>query len=260
MPSAQHRETSASNQALPAAAVEGLAGSAGAQEDAQEGANKSAAVPAGVPQAKLDNPPAAVGEIVSKPAPEPVQPEAAASAASQSDSASPSASVSDLPSASGSVPESVTALSTSDNQMPAQPAQIKDSVPAPASANQGGDFWSLVIERMALDGLQATLARNAVLKSRAEGEWHLALDPGHQAMATESRIKELGQRLSDYLAKPVKLIVSFEGVDGSPAQREERERQRKLAYAKEQLKQDPIIVELQQTFAAQLDEDSIIAE
>lgn len=97
-----------------------------------------------------------------------------------------------------------------------------------------------------------------MLLEREDNLWHLALDPGHQPMATDARVKTLADAISDYMGKPVKLAIRFEsGGEDSPAQREERARQARLAHARETLRNDPVINTLVNDFGARLDEDSI---
>lgn len=128
----------------------------------------------------------------------------------------------------------------------------------PAATLGAGDWWAQLLERMQLDGLVGNLARHAMLISREGEAWQLRLDPGHQPMATDTRIKELAGAISDYLGKPVRLQVSFEaGGEDTPAQREERARQEKLAHAKDTLRSDPVVQALVSEFDGRLDEDSI---
>ena len=133
--------------------------------------------------------------------------------------------------------------------------------PSPARPQASGDWWAQLLERMQLDGLIANLARHAMLTSREENEWHLLLDPGHQPMATDARVRELGEAISAYMGKPVRLRVSFEsGGEDSPAQRDERARKAQLARAREALRTDPVINALVTEFDGRLDEDSIEPE
>ena len=131
----------------------------------------------------------------------------------------------------------------------------------PQEVHAAGDWWAQLLDRMQLDGLIANLARHAQLLSREQDQWQLLLDPGHQPMATDARIAELAGAISDYLGKRIKLQVSFEaGGEDSPAQREERARQARLAHAREALRTDPVINALVTEFDGRLDEDSIEPE
>ena len=145
---------------------------------------------------------------------------------------------------------------------PAQPVARPGAASAPPrEALAAGDWWAQLLDRMQLDGLIANLARHAMLISRDQDQWQLLLDPGHQPMATDARIHELAQAISDYMGKPVRLKVSFEsGGEDSPAQREERDRQARLARAKDALRGDPVVQALVTEFGGRLDEDSIEPE
>ena len=106
----------------------------------------------------------------------------------------------------------------------------------------------------------ANLAQHAVLRSRDGQNWLLRMAPGNEVMASTERVQALGNVISEYLGKPVRLQVEFsDGDDMTPAEREAQRRQQALDRARQRIRDDATIQALLSTFDARLDEESIQA-
>lgn len=111
---------------------------------------------------------------------------------------------------------------------------------------------------MAPEGMLASLARHALLVERAENQWTLQLDAGHQVLASDDRVAALSQAVSDYVGRPLKVrVVTAADVQGTPAQRAEKARAEQVAHAREQLRSDTVVRQMLETFSGKLDEESI---
>ena len=137
------------------------------------------------------------------------------------------------------------------------PAAAADSA---APASNAAAWWAQLLERLPLDGMVANLAQHAVLRSRDGQNWQLRMAPGNEVMASAERVQSLGNAISEYLGKPVRLQVEFsDGDDMTPAEREALRRQQALERARQRIRDDATIQALLSTFDARLDEDSIQA-
>lgn len=149
--------------------------------------------------------------------------------------------------------------------MPGEPDVAPAPAPTPVAAppTESGNaaaWWAQLLERLPLDGMVANLAQHAVLRSRDGANWLLRMAPGNEVMASPERVQALGNAISEYLGKAVRLQVEFsDGDDMTPAQREAQRRQQALDRARQRIRDDATIQSLLSTFDARLDEDSIQA-
>ena len=125
----------------------------------------------------------------------------------------------------------------------------------------GGDlsqWWNTLVTSLSLDGMVRNLAHHAVLTQREGKHWTLTLDPGHQVMPNDERVDTLQNMISAALNEAVLLrFISQQGNEGTPAQREEAARLKKLEYTRETISKDPIVRALERDFGGRLDINSI---
>lgn len=135
-------------------------------------------------------------------------------------------------------------------------------VPAlPAGATDPGAWWAALVAALPLDGMVRSLAHHCTLLERGEKEWRLALDVGREMLASRERVETLQSIVGEALGQPV--VLCFEARDteqATPAQRQARERERRLQLAREGIASDPVVRELISLFDARLDDDSIEAD
>lgn len=129
--------------------------------------------------------------------------------------------------------------------------------PMPPGGNLS-QWWNTLVTSLALDGMVRNLAHHAVLTQRDGKHWTLTLDPGHQVIPNDERVDTLQRLIADALNEVVQLrFISQQGNEGTPAQREEAARLKKLEYTRETISKDPIVRALERDFGARLDIESI---
>lgn len=125
----------------------------------------------------------------------------------------------------------------------------------------GGDlsqWWNSLVTSLSLDGMVRNLAHHAVLTQREGKHWTLTLDPGHQVIPNDERVDTLQKMISEAVSEAVVLrFMSQQGNEGTPAQREEAARLKKLEYTRETISKDPIVRALERDFGGRLDINSI---
>jgi DNA polymerase-3 subunit gamma/tau len=115
-----------------------------------------------------------------------------------------------------------------------------------------------VVAALPIDGMVRNLAMHAVLASRDGDRWTLNMDPGHQVLATPERINALQQALGTAMTKRISLdVVALAGTTGTPAERAEAARLKKLQQTRDSISRDPVVQTLVRDFNARLDIESI---
>lgn len=132
-------------------------------------------------------------------------------------------------------------------------------LPPPANADSDpGQWWASVVAALPIDGMVRNLAMHAVLASRDGDRWTLNMDPGHQVLATPERINALQQALGNAMTQRVSLeVVALAGTTGTPAERAEAARLKKLQQTRDSISRDPVVQALVRDFNARLDIESI---
>ena len=132
-------------------------------------------------------------------------------------------------------------------------------LPPPANADSDpGQWWASVVAALPIDGMVRNLAMHAVLASRDGDRWTLNMDPGHQVLATPERINTLQQALSTAMTQRVSVeVVAVAGTTGTPAERAEAARLKKLQQTRDSISRDPVVQTLVREFDARLDIESI---
>ena len=132
-------------------------------------------------------------------------------------------------------------------------------LPPPANADSDpGQWWASVVAALPIDGMVRNLAMHAVLSSRDGDRWTLNMDPGHQVLATPERINALQQALSTAMTQRISVdVVAQAGTTGTPAERAEAARLKKLQQTRDSISRDPVVQTLVRDFNARLDIESI---
>ena len=128
------------------------------------------------------------------------------------------------------------------------------------SANQV-DKWANMIDAMELIARVRQLALHATIDESSTDEvLKLKLDQSIKHLNSDAAHKQLEQNLSQYLSRPITVELEIvEKTVADPYQIQTHINDKRLDYAKELIKTDPMVVELVEHFQAQIDEESIQA-
>lgn len=145
--------------------------------------------------------------------------------------------------------------------IPVQP--FTDEVIDPAiikKANQV-DKWANMIDAMALNGRLRQLALNATISPEATDEkLILCLNQSTKHLISDAAQKQLNSFVSDYFARPVSVEIQIvEQTVADPAQIQHTIDDKRFEYAKQLLRDDPLVLALETSFDAILDEESVQA-
>jgi len=137
---------------------------------------------------------------------------------------------------------------------PTAPADVEQS-PAPVSEDDG---WAAIIAGLGLTGLSQMVASHCVLESRNDKEIVLCLDNAHAHLLNPSLQQRLEERMQTYFGAPLKLVI-HSGVTKAetPASRQKRKTDERMRQAEASIMGDQGIRSLQETFNAQVVNDSI---
>jgi DNA polymerase-3 subunit gamma/tau len=128
------------------------------------------------------------------------------------------------------------------------------------SANQV-DKWSNMIDSMALSARIRQIAIHATIcESSTDEHLILLLDQSTKHLKTDTAVQQLQQSLTDFLKKPVGVEINVvEATEADPYKIQSDINGKRYEYAVNLLKEDDIVVALQQSFQAELDESTIQA-
>ncbi|GHF98228.1 DNA polymerase III subunit gamma/tau [Thalassotalea marina] len=133
------------------------------------------------------------------------------------------------------------------------PATIK-------KANQV-DKWANMIDAMALNGRLRQLALNATISPETnDDKLILCLNQAIKHLISDAAHKQLNTFVSDYFSRPVEVELQVvEQTIADPAQIQHTIDDKRYEYAKQLLRDDPLIKALESSFDAILDEESVQA-
>jgi DNA polymerase-3 subunit gamma/tau len=122
------------------------------------------------------------------------------------------------------------------------------------------DKWAHMIDSMQLTARIRQLAIHATISEEStDDHLILKLDQATRHLSTDAAHHQLGQRISEFLSRQVK--VSLDIVDetvADPYQIQSHINDKRLEYAKSIIKEDNTVIALQNTFQATIDESSIL--
>lgn len=123
--------------------------------------------------------------------------------------------------------------------------------------------WHRLVADLPVEGMVKLLAANCSLTRRDGATVRLALDARSEALLTEQRASALAEALSGHFGEKLRVTVAVVGNGGhgdaaeTPAQREARLGDEKIAAAREALERDPNVQTMKTMFGAELDPDSV---
>jgi DNA polymerase-3 subunit gamma/tau len=122
----------------------------------------------------------------------------------------------------------------------------------------GGEEWNVLIGQLKLGGMARMLAEHCALQRQDGAIMELCVPEAHKHLVETAYVEKLKTALEDRLGKKLRLQVVIGATHGkTPAEREEKERQRKQADAVASVEQDPFVRELVENFDGRVVESSI---
>lgn len=123
------------------------------------------------------------------------------------------------------------------------------------------DKWAHMIDSMSLAARLRQLAIHATIDESSTDELLiLQLDQSIKHLNSDAAHKQLEQRISDYLQRKVTVELNIvEKTVADPYQIQTDINSKRYEYAKQVLKEDNIVIALQEQFQAKIDQESIVA-
>lgn len=120
------------------------------------------------------------------------------------------------------------------------------------------ETWVSRFPEFGIGGVLGTIAAHCCLVQAGSGQLRFVLDREHSSFFDPAHTQRVQEQLSQVFGEPVKVGIEVGAPEGeTPAVRRERNRQRRLAEAREAIVADPNVQLLQNRFGAALDEASI---
>ncbi len=152
---------------------------------------------------------------------------------------------------------------SSRSREPAETAAPRAMYEPPAEAPAKGVLepgrWHEIVSVLGLSGISAQLAAHSIVKRWDGRKLVLGLDAENRALLVGSRaLEKLQQALAAWLEQPLTVEIELQEVAGeTPARRAAREAQARRESVLQELRQDPVVRMLQETFDAELQEESL---
>lgn len=142
------------------------------------------------------------------------------------------------------------------------PVQDSAATVATASTESAGEWrdpdWNALIDALNLKGVTRQLALNCAFERREGNTIHLRLGSQHEQMLTKNLQERLEKALSRFYREDLKLKMTVgEVAVETPAQKESRRQEERLAAARSSIEHDPNVQAIQEMFDATLDTDSV---
>ncbi len=138
-------------------------------------------------------------------------------------------------------------------------ADASKAPPSAAAPPTDEHDWRTLAEALPINGMARQLALNAAWGGLEGDTLRLLIRPEHARLATPTQQKRLEQALGDHLGRPIRLrLDTVEAPPApTPAQERQAEQKQRAEAARQALLDDPGIRALNETFQAELDENSI---
>lgn len=152
--------------------------------------------------------------------------------------------------------------STQTNTIASNPRPATNQA-TPVSAAQGkknsNNTWHQMIDELNLAGITKQLANQCVLVQQTDVQVHLQLDSAHKQLLNETQQTRLEKALQNYLAKPLKLVITTDAdlPDETPAQIEKRKADARQQAAEHSIENDSNVQSILDSFDARVDNKSI---
>lgn len=123
------------------------------------------------------------------------------------------------------------------------------------------DRWAHMIDSMSLIARLRQLAIHATIDETSTDDLLiLQLDQSIKHLNSDAAHKQLGERISEYLQRPVTVELNIvEKTVADPYQIQSDINSKRYDYAKQVLAEDEIVIALQEQFQAELDQETIVA-
>jgi DNA polymerase-3 subunit gamma/tau len=145
--------------------------------------------------------------------------------------------------------------------VPEQPYNEGTIDPATIKRANQVDRWAHMIDSMSLIARLRQLAIHATIDEASTDDLLiLQLDQSIKHLNSDAAHKQLGERISEYLQRPVTVELNIvEKTVADPYQIQSDINSKRYEYAKQVLAEDEIVMALQEQFQAELDQESIVA-
>lgn len=118
--------------------------------------------------------------------------------------------------------------------------------------------WSQIISQLNLNGFELALAQHCAIKEISETQIHLLLDPSQAALQNPKREARLGEALTAYFGKPVRLQISLgSGTLATPIRAQQEKQSNQLQAATQAVSEDANIQAIVKLFDAKIEPGSI---
>ncbi len=118
--------------------------------------------------------------------------------------------------------------------------------------------WLMVFPKLDVSGIAANVLANVIVESCVGDEIRFLLDQSQSAVYSEDLLPKIGQALSRYFERPVKVSISIGSVDAeTPAQLAARLKQEFKNELVEQFEADDNVQQLIERFAANVEKETI---
>lgn len=152
----------------------------------------------------------------------------------------------------------VASSSTPVDQTVSEPVTHTKPAQAPKPAASPASEWHQILAALGLGGITQQMAAHCVLEEQGEDRFQLALAKISAPLLTKERESTLGNALTDYFGKPIKLEIEVKDAEGeSPAARDARLAAERQAEAEAAINDDPNVQSILDTFGGQVKPDSI---
>jgi DNA polymerase-3 subunit gamma/tau len=145
--------------------------------------------------------------------------------------------------------------------VPEQPYSEDVIDPATIKRANQVDRWAHMIDSMSLIARLRQLAIHATIDETSTDDLLiLQLDQSIKHLNSDAAHKQLGERISEYLQRPVTVELNIvEKTVADPYQIQSDINSKRYDYAKQVLAEDEIVIALQEQFQAELDQETIVA-
>ena len=145
---------------------------------------------------------------------------------------------------------------------PAVAAQVErvatHAVPVAVRPTLPNGDWPALIEALQVRGMVRQLAENCTLAEQSQSLIHLRLDPAHAHLHSAALEKKLAEALHAQFGREVKLRIDAEAVsEETPAQTQSRLARERQQAAERAIADDDNIRNLEETFGAQVQRDTV---
>ena len=118
--------------------------------------------------------------------------------------------------------------------------------------------WQTFYSGLNLGGMTSSIAANTVLIEKNANRWLLHLDPNHSALFNSTQLQRINAAINQQLDAPIELHIEQHVLDQeSPALALLRKNAKRQQEAEDAIHADPVVLQLIDTFGAQISANSI---